>query len=419
MLIEIRVGPGKRKLSSSMLSVKHGCKVASSKIHRIPHISLYGRFAANHNQIEKVKGILKSVGHNYSFLPYLIDGFRWAEGTKGKIIYFNVVPSEELKDFRKKLAGRLLEVVPRTKSYDKDEEFLFHSTLAYKLSDSEYKRIWPHVPGCRASEPKSLIQRIKSFLFGESQAYTMRYCYLPLNALRVTFLNDQSRIICEYDFLQKRLLSREEALRRAEWQRTLRLFRIEKGMEGCRDSKESTYFISDLHLDHANIIHYCARPFSNVQEMNDILVDNWNNTVRDNPICFLGDLSFGRGSRSARYWLGKLRGRIHYIRGTHEAYVEGSESYKVLEYGNHKFLLVHDPDNLPIKWTDWIIHGHKHDNDIKNYPFINGEKKTINVSAELANYKPVSLDFLLSLKLDSIKRMNTIDSCPERKSGPL
>jgi len=415
MFIEIRIAPGKEKLSSSILNVKRQCRIPSSKVHRVPHIALYGGFAANHSQIEKVKSILKSVGHNYSFLPYLIDGFKWMEGEKGKVIYFNVVPSEEFENLRKELAWRLLKVVPKTKSWDRDKDFLFHSSLAYKLADSEYERIWPHVSGYRAPESKSLIQRIKSFLFGQSQAYTMRYFYLPLNALRVTFLNDQSRIICEYDFLQKRLLSRREALSGAEWQKTLRLFRFKKGIEGCRDNNDSIYLISDLHLDHANIIRYCARPFSNVQEMNIVLVDNWNNTVRDNPIYFLGDLSFGRGSRPARYWLRRLAGGIHYVRGNHEAYVENSNHYEILEYQNNKFLLVHDPNNLPIEWNDWIIHGHKHNNDIKNYPFINGEKRTINVSAELLNYKPVSLDFLLSLNLDSIRRMDTIDSYPERK----
>jgi hypothetical protein len=48
------------------------------------------------------------------------------------------------------------------------------------------------------------------------------------------------------------------------------------------------------------------------------------------------------------------------------------------------------------------------------YPFINGGRKTMNVSAELTNYKLVSLEYLLSLDLDSIKRMRTIDSQPER-----
>jgi calcineurin-like phosphoesterase family protein/2'-5' RNA ligase len=413
MLIEIRIGPGKEKFRSFILNVKHRCRVPSRKVPAVSHITLYGGFAANRGQIETVKGILQSVGHNYSFLPYLVDGFKWMDGEKGKVIYFNVVPSKELEHFRKELVGRLLEVVPETKSWDRDENFRFHSTLAYKLSDREYKRIWRYVSVSRRSESKSLIQRIISFLFGEAQAYTMRDFYLPLNALRVTLLNDQRRIIYEYDFLQKRSFSGGEALSRRGWQNTLRLFRFKKGMGGCKENKESTYFISDLHLDHANIIRYCARPFANVQEMNSVLVDNWNNTVRDNPVYFLGDLSFGRGSRPARYWLGRLSGRIHYVRGNHEAPVEDSNDYEVMEYQGHKFLLVHNPDNLPIEWNDWVIHGHKHNNDIRNYPFINGEKKTINVSAELTNYRPVRLDFLISLRLASIKRMDTMDSIPE------
>ena len=51
---------------------------------------------------------------------------------------------------------------------------------------------------------------------------------------------------------------------------------------------------------------------------------------------------------------------------------------------------------------------------MSKYPFINGERKTINVSVELTNYRPISLDYLLSLDIDSIKRMETISSNPER-----
>jgi len=247
----------------------------------------------------------------------------------------------------------------------------------------------------------------------------MRYFYLPLNALRVTLLNNQSMISCEYDFLQKRLLSRSEALSALEWQETLRLFRIAKSIEGskldCR--RKSPYVIADLHLDHTNIIHYCARPFhsTDVEEMNNVLVDNWNIAVGNNVIYFLGDLSFGRRARSAIYWLQRLKGEVCFVRGNHEGWVEGSEEYRIVRYGGYEFLLVHDPDHLPFSWNQWVIHGHKHNNDIKDYPFINGDKKTINVSTELVNYRPISLDFLVSLKLDSIRRMDTIDSIPQRR----
>lgn len=84
-----------------------------------------------------------------------------------------------------------------------------------------------------------------------------------------------------------------------------------------------------------------------------------------------------------------------------------------IERGKRKFLLVHDPNKIPIKWDGWIIHGDKHDNDIWNHPFINGEKKTINVCAELVNYQPLDLEKLLKLQYDKIKRMDTINTNPE------
>lgn len=410
MLIEVRIGPGKRKLTESILAISHLCGIPIDKIHRVPHISLYGGFAADYEQANRVKGIISSIGKRYSFLPYLIDGFRWIEGKNGKVIYFNIVASKELKRFRQELAQRLLKIVPRTKPFDKEEDFLFHSTLAYKLDSKEFEKLWPYV-----SDEKPLLEKFGSPTIS-SENYHMRNFYLPLDVLRVTFLNDQSRMVCEYDFLQKRLLSRGEALSTEEWSETLRLFRVNKGIEKYKLNAEQKfiYFIGDLHLDHANIIHYCARPFasSNVEEMNNILIDNWNNTVKNNEIYFLGDLSSGRGAKSANYWLERLKGKIHFIKGSHDTNVVDSKEYEVLQYGRYKFLLTHDPDRLPINWNHWVIHGQKHNNDVKNYPFINGDRKTINVSAELVNYRPVSLDFLTSLKLDSIKRMDTIDSIP-------
>jgi len=402
MLIEIRIGPGKRKITDWISRFCEKCRIPDTKIHRVPHISLYGSFAANQGQVEKIQSVLATIGRKYSYLPFTIDGLQCIEGEKGIVIYFNIVPSEELKQFRDELAWNLISIVPNTKSYDMDKNFLFHSTLAYKLSDSEYERISAYV---NSIDPTS-------------DDFVMPYFYLPMAALRITLLDNQSHIICEYDLLQQRLMSRLVSLSKRDWQRTSKFFRVKKGMENYHEHSNSIYLSSDLHLDHSNIIHYCARPFlsSDVDEMNSVLVENWNHVVRDtNIVYFLGDLTFGRGARPAEYWLPKLNGKIQFIRGNHEYGVINSQEYAILNHGGYHFLLVHDPKHLPIQWNDWVIHGHTHNNNMKNYPFINGETKTINVSAELTNYRPVSLDYILSLDLDSIERMDTIDSVPQRK----
>ena len=151
--------------------------------------------------------------------------------------------------------------------------------------------------------------------------------------------------------------------------------------------------------------------------MNKFMVNNWNHTVGPKDTVYhLGDWSFGRGSRSPSYWRKKLHGHILSVKGDHDRKTKGMRfrEYKVLRYGGYSFLLVHDPDKKPFDWHGWVIHGHKHNNNMRYYPFINGERKTINVSVELIGYKPVSIDNLLSLGLDSIRRMRTIDSQLER-----
>ncbi len=65
---------------------------------------------------------------------------------------------------------------------------------------------------------------------------------------------------------------------------------------------EREFFISDLHFDHKNIIRYCNRPFSSVDEMNHFIVNTWNRTVDlGDTVYFLGD-HLWRGNRKIGYW---------------------------------------------------------------------------------------------------------------------
>jgi len=81
---------------------------------------------------------------------------------------------------------------------------------------------------------------------------------------------------------------------------------------------EHTFFTSDTHWNHANIINLCRRPFRDVNHMNDMLVENWNSVVTDDDTVFhLGDFALG-GSDVWNKVLSRLNGKIYLILGNHD-----------------------------------------------------------------------------------------------------
>lgn len=81
---------------------------------------------------------------------------------------------------------------------------------------------------------------------------------------------------------------------------------------------ENTFFTSDTHFGHSNIINLCKRPFEDVEEMNEALVTNWNNVVPENGRVFhLGDFALG-GSELWSNILDRLNGQIYLILGNHD-----------------------------------------------------------------------------------------------------
>lgn len=96
------------------------------------------------------------------------------------------------------------------------------------------------------------------------------------------------------------------------------LFELETlWLKYTRGSKQETWFTSDLHFFHANVINYCKRPFKNVMEMNEALVRRWNAQVlpKDTVYC-LGD--FSMNSNRMRDVAPRLNGFKNLIPGNHD-----------------------------------------------------------------------------------------------------
>lgn len=81
---------------------------------------------------------------------------------------------------------------------------------------------------------------------------------------------------------------------------------------------QHTFFTSDTHFNHANIIRFCNRPFNDVEQMNETLIANWNRVVQPEDTVFhLGDFCLG-GSVEWTKILNRLNGKIYLILGNHD-----------------------------------------------------------------------------------------------------
>lgn len=88
------------------------------------------------------------------------------------------------------------------------------------------------------------------------------------------------------------------------------------------------FFTSDSHFSHANIINLCKRPFKDVNEMNEALIEKWNAKVKpNNEVYHLGDFAYRSGPELEDI-VNRLNGRIYLIKGNHEKAVLSNSKIK-------------------------------------------------------------------------------------------
>lgn len=168
------------------------------------------------------------------------------------------------------------------------------------------------------------------------------------------------------------------------------------------------FFASDYHFYHTNVIKYDKRPFDNVSEMNETLIDNWNDKVgRDDTVFYLGDFSFKNGE-AAKEIADSLNGNIHFILGNHDDYRDIKSFGRFESISDYIHLNVSDAEanrgmqcvtmsHYPmLSWDkinhgSWHIHGHEHQSFTKNpeYDWYY-KRKVLDLGCNGWDYKPMS-----------------------------
>ncbi len=168
------------------------------------------------------------------------------------------------------------------------------------------------------------------------------------------------------------------------------------------------FFTSDTHFSQERTFKFSRRPFNNVKEMDETIIANWNNLVKENDTVFhLGD--FGNYSL-----VEKLNGNIILIFGNYElqdmkekfggdfnkfsAYLKSLGFSHIVEKGldvtipkieNEKIYLVHEP--LACRQKQFNLFGHIHEKCLV-------KRFGLNVGIDNFNFKPATVDDVVFYK---------------------
>jgi calcineurin-like phosphoesterase family protein len=158
-----------------------------------------------------------------------------------------------------------------------------------------------------------------------------------------------------------------------------------------------TFFTSDTHFGHRNIITLCSRPFLSVEEMDETIIENWNRTIGKNDVVWhLGDFTL-LGEGEAIAYRKRLNGKINFIWGNHDRNAvrnlhmwESSQFAREIKVGDSTITLCHYGMRV---WNKshhgaLMLYGHSHGR-------LPGNNQSLDVGVDSWNFTPVNLHQIL------------------------
>lgn len=191
-----------------------------------------------------------------------------------------------------------------------------------------------------------------------------------------------------------------------------------------------TWFTSDTHLGHTNIIDFCRRPFvkprkfcdlcdangerafhsreqgttlrpcvhPDVQQHDRVIIERWNERVApDDLVYHLGDFAFGNFTKIAEY-AAKLNGKKVLVRGNHDRLSDGA--YQRMGFLVRKRMLLgsvhlqhHPPPYNEAPRGIWLV-GHVHERWATNTWKTRPGSLLVNVGVDVRDFRPVTMEDL-------------------------
>lgn len=190
------------------------------------------------------------------------------------------------------------------------------------------------------------------------------------------------------------------------------------------------FFTSDWHVGHENCIIFDDRPFTSIEHMHRVLINNYNSTVPEDGVCyFLGDVGLCKKEIMYRV-ISQLNGTKILVLGNHDKgmtsmYGMGFDAVMygaMLQIAKHQVTMSHCPlkgvyrektENMrgAVKgenwhgerrhdaftfpdWGQFHLHGHIHSPNGGKSKKILGKQFDVGVVAN--NYRPVSMSVIES-----------------------
>lgn len=167
------------------------------------------------------------------------------------------------------------------------------------------------------------------------------------------------------------------------------------------------YVISDTHFGHANIIRHCDRPFASADEMDAVLIENWNSVVsEDDDVYIVGDFAY-KVDHPEKY-ADMLKGRKHLVAGNHDRknlkspefrkrFVE-IKDMKTIRHDGTSIVLCHYP---LAEWDGmyrgaYHFFGHIHNNDNRAQQIMRSIENAYNVGADSLGFTPRTIDEIIN-----------------------